>query len=269
MACCCLAGLMGCATKPQNEHPPGATQSVVVVPTVAPVVSTAQPVAPSAPKSNVLGAVSCAEARGVGTIDEKTPLGGPAAMERPHPHTPGSKPQSGFHQVTDKAPAPRDRESTPLQLELTGPKQLAAGALVPLKLTFRNRGDTALVLVKPLDGSYERWRFPFYDLYAQDRATGAVYRYAFVGGRCGMVNAIGDEDYATLPPGATRDDLTKDWAEHLTSSTVPQKGRYRLWVVYSFCGFEGGKQTGSDHLNPEAHRGVYASNAIELIVSAR
>jgi hypothetical protein len=174
----------------------------------------------------------------------------------------------GFHEVDGAAPPPRTADAAPLQLTLSGPPSRAEGQALALKLTFKNRGNAPLVVARPLDGSLEHWRAPMVDLYARDEASSRVYRFAFTGARCGNVNPIEKDDYATLKPGEARSDVTDNgWASYVEKASLPRAGRYAVWVVYTYCGSkEGGLPLGEDVIRKETHAGVHASNAVQVVV---
>lgn len=263
-----LVGLAGCAAPSPVGQPPISTPEVEVAPTSSAVTSSRPPEQAPAPKQPALVAVECEQALEVGQIDRQAPLGTPGKVERRYLMDPHFGGQAGFYAVTRQAPMPRQETSAPLEIEIDGPRRLGPAEPLALELTFRNRSGKPLLLLRPLDGSLERWRFPTYDLYAREHATGATYRFAFVGGRCGNVNRITEDDYVELAPGASRSDVaTKGWARHLAQGTLAKPGRYSVWVVYSFCGFEGrGLPLGEHVTKPAAHQGVYASNALDVEV---
>jgi len=173
----------------------------------------------------------------------------------------------GFFPVKGQPPAPGSGSSPSLALELTGPRTTGPGKALGLRLAFRNRSDAPLVVLRPLDGSLERWRHPTYDLYLTDQGSGRTYRWAYSGSRCGNVNAIGSDDYVTIAPGASRSDIVNGWADHLANATVVAPGRYTVWVVYTFCSYQGrGLPLSRDHRRSDVHLGVYGSNPLPLIV---
>ncbi|MCC6551490.1 MAG: hypothetical protein IT372_00530 [Polyangiaceae bacterium] len=196
------------------------------------------------------------------------PLGPPLASGSSNIMGPYFSAGFGFYPVDGAPPPPRAAGDAPVELALTGPATLAAGKPISLSLHFMNRGQAKVTVVRPLDGTLEQWRSPMYDLYARDDASGTVYRFAFTGGRCGNVNPIKDDDYVTLAPGASRGDVADNgWAQYLKQAVLTQPGRYSVWVVYSFCGFEGGGvPLGQDVVRQETHVGVHASNAVRITV---
>jgi hypothetical protein len=256
-----LVALLACTSATATQQP----HAVTVEPAGSGEALEPEPRAAPRPRAGV--AATCSNALALGTIDPKAPLasllpaGGSNVMS---PHFSGG---SGFFAVEGVAPGPRDGGDAPLEVSLRGPAKIGAGAPLELRASFANHGQEALTLVRPLDGSFERMRYPSYDLYARDEASGAVFRYAFVGGRCGMVNPITVDDYATVAPGARRDDVVDNgWASHIGGSLIARPGRYSLWLVYSFCGFEeGGLKSGGGEQRA-AYVGVHASNAVTIEV---
>jgi hypothetical protein len=153
-------------------------------------------------------------------------------------------------------------------LTLSGPAKRAANQELSLDLAFENQGPTPLVVVRPLDGSLEYFRAPMVDVYAREEASGKVYRFAYTGGRCGNVNPIQEDDYATLAPRESRSDVTDNgWAGYLKSTSLPRAGRYAVWVVYTFCDFiNRGSPLAADVIRSEAYLGAHASNALQVEV---
>ncbi len=174
----------------------------------------------------------------------------------------------GFYPVDSAPPGPRTTPDTSLELTLVGAENLKPGDKVDLTLEMANNGGQKPVVMRPLDGSLERWRDPTYDLYLRDVSDGKVYRFAFHGGRCGNVNSIGDDDYVELKPGERRSDVAENgWASHLKEAPIAKKGTYALWVVYSVCGGEqAGVPLGQDHARTDVTRGVHVSNAVWIRV---
>jgi hypothetical protein len=201
-------------------------------------------------------------------VKDGAPLGPPAASGSSNLMSPHFSSGFGFYPVDGAALPPRAQADRPLELTLTGPAARTASEPLSLKLTFKNVGSTPLVLLRPLDGSLEHWRGPMYDLYVRDDAGGAVHRFAFTGGRCGNVNAIHDDDYVTLAPGEARGDVSENgWASYLQSAVLARPGQYTVWVVYTFCNFEGGGlPLGKDVVRQGAYVGAHASNAIRVTV---
>jgi hypothetical protein len=203
-------------------------------------------------------------------IARQTPLGertpGGASQNIMGPYFGGG---FGFYPVTGAAPGPRDtRDPGPLEIQLaTARTDRTPEAPIALDLAFANRSAKNLVVVRPLDGSLEGWRWPRYDLYARDASDGSVYRFAFVGGRCGNVNAVRADDYVAIEPGSGRHDVANGWADYLRDARLPKPGRYTLWVVYAFCGMETqGVPLGGDATRDDVHLGVHRSNAVEIVV---
>jgi hypothetical protein len=176
----------------------------------------------------------------------------------------------GFYQVDGAAPAvraPTDAD-TPLELRLHGPGALGTKEPTPLEVVFANTGTGNLTLVDALDGSLEHWRDPTYDLYLREETTGTVYRFAYVGGRCGDINSVGPHDYVDLKPGEARANVQGQCADYLKSATIAKPGKYTLWVVYRFCTWQStGVSLGKDFIRKETHVGVHASNAVTLTVT--
>jgi hypothetical protein len=189
----------------------------------------------------------------------------PLGSDAPDPTQPS--PNLGFFPVQGTAPNPRFNEDDPIELKLDGPATRTTTEPLSLAVTFVNHTNRKAVLVRPLDGSLEEWRFPYYDLYARDESEGTVYRFAFVGGRCGNVNPIVDSDYVELGPKQSRDDVVNEWGGHLTNAVLPKPGRYTVWVVYSFCGWGGGGiPLGTNVTRHDVHIGVHASNPHTIVV---
>jgi hypothetical protein len=176
-------------------------------------------------------------------------------------------PITGFFPVEGAAPNPGFSADEPIEIKLAGPAYRTPAESLSLKLTFTNHTDRTVVLVRPLDGSLEQWRFPFYDLYARDESDGKVYRFAFFGARCGNVNPVSEADYVELTPKQSRDDVVSDWGGHLMNAKISKPGRYTVWVVYSFCGWNGrGIPLGQELKREDVYFAVHASNAHTVVV---
>ncbi|MFO0561948.1 MAG: hypothetical protein U0269_28305 [Polyangiales bacterium] len=155
-----------------------------------------------------------------------------------------------------------------LALELRGPSTVQRDRAIPLQLIFRNTSARSMTVIRSNDGSYEHMREPFVDVYAENVATHAVYRAAFVGGRCGMTNQLQASDLVSIAAGAQSEAPVSEWARHLRESKIPAAGRYRLWAVYRMCGFDRAHGMGTSPVARPADlfEGRAASNAIELTV---
>lgn len=158
--------------------------------------------------------------------------------------------------------------SAGLSLELRGPSTIRRDQAIPLQLAFRNTGASATAVIRSNDGSFEHMREPFVDLYVEDVTTQQVYRSAFVGGRCGMVNGLSAQDFVSITAGAASDAPAREWAGHLQRSKIPAPGRYRLWVVYRLCDLDQAQGMGQRIAQRPANLfvGRASSNAIELTV---
>lgn len=174
----------------------------------------------------------------------------------------------GFYRVIGAAPGPRAAaHDSPVELTLGAPAHVALGAPIALALEFANTARAPITLVRPLDGSFEHWRDPGYELYLRDESSSEIYAYAFHGARCGNVNPITKEDYVTLTPGEKRDDVhANGWASYFSNAAVARPGTYSLWAVYRECGKKGGVALGKDRVRADVYRGVHASNAVRLVV---
>jgi hypothetical protein len=175
---------------------------------------------------------------------------------------------NGFYRITGAVPAPRSGAGdSPVELRLAAPASLGTTSPIGLRLEFADTSRAAVTLMRPLDGSLEHMRDPAYDLYLRDEATHEVYAFAFHGGRCGNVNPITKDDYATLAPGTARSDVhANGWADYLTNAVIGRPGTYSAWVVYRFCGKGGGVPLGPDVVRSDVHRGVHVSNAVRVVV---
>jgi hypothetical protein len=169
---------------------------------------------------------------------------------------------------TRQRPTAPGLASAGLSLELRGPSTIRRDQAIPLQLGFRNGGASAITVIRSNDGSFEHMREPFVDLYVEDVATQQVYRSTFVGGRCGMVNALTAQDLVAIAAGAASDAPAREWAGHLQRSKIAAPGRYRLWVVYRLCDLERARGMGQQLVQPPANLfvGRVSSNAIELTV---
>ena len=252
------------ALAPEPVAPAVADLLVASDPT--PVAQEPTPAAGMAPRS--ADSLSC-DAEAPKTNRDDSPLGGSSLSSGdPNIMGPYFSDGFGFYPVAGAPPGPRTAPDPSLELTLSGAEHLRVGEKVNLKLEMANNGGQKLVIMRPLDGSLERWRGPTYVLYLRDIAEGKVYRFAFHGGRCGNVNPIGADDYAELKAGERRADVAENgWASHLEQAPIPKKGSYALWVVYSVCGGDqGGVPLGEDQARIDVTRGVHVSNAVWIRV---
>jgi hypothetical protein len=171
----------------------------------------------------------------------------------------------GFYEVDGSAPAPRTADDAPLEIRLAGPSEVATGEPLHLALTFVDTRSAPVVVVKPLDGTFEHLRDPAYDLFLRDEASGVVYRLAPHGSRCGNTDPARPSDYVTLGPHASSSSGAIE-ATHLIYASVERSGTYTAWVAYRFCGHIEGFPGTRDFVRTDTLRGVHASNAIALTV---
>lgn len=174
---------------------------------------------------------------------------------------------AGFYPLEGKV-EPDPPNDAMLRLWISGPSKLAPGKPLQLGVHFRNRTQQPLVVLRPNDGSVEHMRYPHYDLFLQDEASGQTYRWAYQGGRCGNINATKRKDHVVIAPGSERADVDVSWADYLKSAALPSRGTYRVWVVYRFCGYEsrGIPLSKAEQLSG-VFKGVVVSNS--LLIEAR
>jgi hypothetical protein len=210
----------------------------------------------------------CSTAQLPRPIDEERPLAEPEPAARGGLSSPYFTGGRGFFRVRDDPAAiRRGGEHAVLKVHIEAPTHLAVGSALNLKISFVNATNEPIIVVRPLDGSLEHMGYPTYDLYLREHASDAIYRYAFVGQRCGNVNGVGKDDYITIAPDSSRDDVVNGWADHLKTGVIGKPGRYSMWLVYSFCGFETtGSRFGLEEHPTGVLRGVYPSNLVEVAV---
>jgi len=176
--------------------------------------------------------------------------------------------------ATCEAPAgvasePLSSTDPSLAITLSGPATRRVDEAIPLSLVFHNRSAAPITVMRALDGSESHWRRPYYDVFAENLETHAI-EHPLPGGRCGMVNAIGEADYVTLAPNSSQADIPGGFAHFLNTFSLSQPGRYRIWVVYRYCANDAsnqGMRMGTDVEHP-SWVGEVASSAIEVEVSA-
>ena len=118
-----------------------------------------------------------------------------------------------------------------------------------------------------MDGSTDHARFPFYDLHLRDEATQLVYRWSRVAIHCGNVNASRSEDHVKLDPAEKTSHLADEWASHLEFAVIPKPGKYTVWLVYGFCGYDSKAiPLGTNVVRRDTYVGVHASNAVVVTV---
>jgi hypothetical protein len=177
-----------------------------------------------------------------------------------------------FETKTPPRDGPRLYERAAISLSLTGPQRAFTRQPLPLVLSLMNGTAQPLHYGMPVDGSFEHWRGPFFDLYARDEGSGRTYRWTFGKGvgRCGNMNDRTSEDLVLLPPGARK---TNPFGPHSRTTLAPvfmNPGRYTLWVVYSSScvGAEIGSGGGYDGGPPtDLFDGTIASNGLTLEIT--
>jgi len=154
-----------------------------------------------------------------------------------------------------------------IQISIDGPTTRRPDQQLDIHVTIENTGTAAVVVARPLDGTLEHWRFPTYDLYIRSDADSLVRRFDYRGSRCGNVNPIVENSFVTLAPGESQKDVVTGWARYIAEAWLPVAGRYTVWVVYSYCGYRaGGVPLGYDLRKADVQIGVYASNALTVVV---
>ncbi|MFK7999246.1 MAG: hypothetical protein AB8H86_06595 [Polyangiales bacterium] len=171
---------------------------------------------------------------------------------------------TGFYRVDGSPPPPRTRPASTLEFILAGGANARSDAPLGFSLRVMNRSTSALTVMRAMDGSAEHMRDPSYDLYVREVSSSAVYRWDFHGGRCGMMNAVGAEDYVRIAPGAVNTTLPGDWGEHLQNATIRAPGHYEAWVVYRLCGDMRGSGASAPGSAPAP--GEFVSNAVRFRV---
>lgn len=221
------------------------------------------PVPPDPAAAPAAAVPGCGEEDADGALDlDAGPLGAKQKVARTNVMNARFDGGFGFYPLRAKA-EPGPASDGPLRLTLSGPERLKKDQPLRLSLRFRNSTARPLTVLRPNDGSLEHMRQPHYDLFLRDEGSGRVYRYAFVGGRCGNVNPTRPEDHVELAPGSERGDVVNGWADYLASARIGAPGRYRLWLRYRFCGYEGrGLPLGADVRRSDAFRGVAVSSPV-------
>jgi len=258
LACCAI----GCGGPPAKSNGPSPVASA----------STPEP-APSSSASTILvakpplepgyPALDAACAAKLPDIDfKKARLGRPVVSMPPVDGDDGT----GFFAVTG-ALDPRTGDDAPIELRITAPATRGTKEKLSVKLTVANTSKSSVVVVRSMDGSTDHFRYPYFDLHVRDEATKAVYRWARVGFRCGNVNASTNEDHVKLAPGDQTSKLVDGWASHLENAVIPKPGKYTVWAVYGFCGYDSkAVPLGSNVVRKDTYVGVHASNGVVVTV---
>lgn len=171
---------------------------------------------------------------------------------------------TGFFRVDGTPPPPRTGSVSTLEFALAGPSDARRDQPLGFTLRVANRSTSALTVMRAMDGSAEHMRDPSYDLYVREVGSSAVYRWDFHGGRCGMMNAVGADDYVRIAPGAVETTLPGEWGAHLQDATLGAPGRYEAWVVYRLCGDMRGSGASASGSSPAP--GEFVSNAVRFRV---
>ncbi|MFO0575918.1 MAG: hypothetical protein U1A78_18115 [Polyangia bacterium] len=220
-----------------------------------------EPAAPPSPPAEVPAGCGAEDADGALDLDAG-PLGAKQKVARTNVMNARFDGGFGFYALRAKAD-PGPASDGPLRLTLSGPERLKKDQPLRLTLRFRNPTVRPITILRPNDGSLEHMREPHYDLFLRDEGSGRVYRYAFVGGRCGNVNPTRPEDHVELAPGSERGDVVNGWADYLSSARIGAPGRYRLWLRYRFCSYQGrGLPLGKDVRRSDTFRGVAVSSPV-------
>lgn len=95
-------------------------------------------------------------------------------------------------------------------------------AFPQFELTLTNRGETAVTLVQPGDGSNCGWRTP----HLKWQWTADHDRKPLTEARCGNINSLKAGEVFTLNPGESK--VMKDWIQ----SAIPGPGNYKVKVTY-------------------------------------
>ena len=99
-----------------------------------------------------------------------------------------------------------------------------------------NRTDHEIALVGSLDGSEEKWRYPYcyFEIIGPDgRSTIRPVR------RCGNMNALRKEEFVSVPPGGAFDPYQHNdhfgffRSYYLSARSFPIVGEYRIRFCYS------------------------------------
>jgi hypothetical protein len=105
------------------------------------------------------------------------------------------------------------------------------GTRPKIKVAVTNRGEHAVTLVQPGDGSNSRMRTPIigWSVLAADDAKAEHPKQVplYRGGRCGNINALKADEVFAL-----KKNETKELGAWIQSSSFPQAGTYRVVFYY-------------------------------------
>ncbi|MGZ3422471.1 MAG: hypothetical protein ACXVEF_04985 [Polyangiales bacterium] len=176
-------------------------------------------------------------------------------------------PIQAFHPIVGSA-APRGSASgTPIELRIELPKTKKAGEVLSPKLVVLNTSKATLSILKPMDGSYDHARFPYWDVYARDEKTQQVYRWTYGAMRCGNTNAPHEADHVVIDPGKSVTPKLSEWGSAVEKAILSTPGTYTVWVEYAFCGYGiSALSLGKPELRSDAVVGRFASNGVKITV---
>jgi len=123
-----------------------------------------------------------------------------------------------------------------LHVEVTQ-RNLSWGRLPEVRARFENRGEGAVLILLPCDGSVETMRVPTYSWEVTLEDGSAAPQLPRL--RCGNVNSLREEDFVRIEPGEHHD-LSEDWLSapgRLVSFVRP--GRYTIRLRYAVDKAEG------------------------------
>lgn len=143
-----------------------------------------------------------------------------------------------FSRPVEPPPPPLPpRPTADLRLTIIGAKEkLLLGDTLTLTFKLTNAGSTPLLVLPPLDGSHEGWRFPRCRLTVRDeREQDRTPRLL----RCGNTNPLKPDDFLRLKAGEELQVLRQGWKPDTA-------GIYRLTFLYDSTDNDPRRWGGSD-----------------------
>lgn len=177
---------------------------------------------------------------------------------------------AAFVLVGGAGPAEADKKSAaPISVVAKRTKGKAkVGKPLPVRFQIKNQSSKEVTIVRSLDGSDAGWRSPKITIEVRDAKNKLVE--VPMGGRCGMVNPLMEEDFVTLAPKKSHTLLGEGSFGHYVLRWAPTKaGRYTVTLRYDVS-FSEGEKGQADLALLQKHkplRGVYESKPLPIVVS--
>lgn len=174
----------------------------------------------------------------------------PPGIARIHPLASDTFGESGFYALISAGPDARSGFDTPIQLQLDIDPILSLNQPLPMRVSVSNT-SAVRVEMAIFEAEDDPSHAPSFALYLHHEDTGTIYRHTTMGLFCGLVTPSSPR-MLTLEPRQSSDNLIGS-GSFLREASIPQRGRYTAWIVYSQC-------------SPSYPLRVHASNGARFVV---